>query len=190
VLIDPPALTDAGAAGACRGEQQRDHAVHRAEHAQVVDRVAALSEPLLPVSGGQPLAQIPAHRHCDQLRGDADPGAARHRSQRYFKAATTHQLNRPPADQPPHATAPRRSLALSLPVGRACGLPDHRCSRFRDRRKLLGSASVSACIACCWVSVSVCVDHNPDIVGSPSSLPVGMVAAGWSRALLAAEKYQ
>jgi hypothetical protein len=95
-LIDEPSIARGVSAWpGCVDEQGRE-ALHPAEHANVVDGDATLSEQFFHASIGQPVAQVPAHRQHDDLTGEAEPSEARSR-RRYSMVATTHQLSLPEA---------------------------------------------------------------------------------------------
>lgn len=60
----------------CGIDQQRSEPLYPPDDRDVIDHYAALSEQLFDVSVRQPVAQVPAHRHCDHLWRDAEPPLA------------------------------------------------------------------------------------------------------------------
>ena len=78
----------------------------------MVNGDAALSQQLLDVTVEQALAQIPPHRHHDDLTRKAEPSKARPQ-RRHSTVATTHQHSLPPAGHPPAQQSPGTTTMIN-----------------------------------------------------------------------------
>ena len=91
-LVDEPAVPDHMATRSRSFDQTRRETLHPPKDADMVDLDTALREEFLGIAVGQPVAQIPAHRHQDHLAREAEASERRQLRHGRRKMATTFHL--------------------------------------------------------------------------------------------------
>jgi hypothetical protein len=92
--------------------------LHPAVYRHVINLDATLSEEFFHVAVGQRVAQIPAHRHCDHLRWEPEPGETRPWSR---ATTTTHDPTLPDL-RSANATAPPKADTVRDQLGVIAGM--------------------------------------------------------------------
>jgi hypothetical protein len=76
-LVDKPPITRGMPAESGGVDQQRSEPLHPAIDRNVVDIDTALGQQFLDIAVGQAIPEVPAHRHHDHIRREAEPSEAR-----------------------------------------------------------------------------------------------------------------
>jgi hypothetical protein len=110
-LVDEPAVT-----GCVPGEpggvgQQQGEPLHPAVDRHMVDLDAAFGEEFLDIPVGQPVAQVPAHRHNDHLGREAEPGERRAGRRPGTRPNCGRHRSTLPDARSVHATEPHEEMA-------------------------------------------------------------------------------
>ena len=114
-FIDEPPISRSVPTGSCRVDKQRGEPLNPPIYGHVIHGDAPFRQQLLHVSVGQPVAQVPSHRHHDHLWWEAETGEARPRGGR-SGMTTAHQLSLPARGDPPMQQCPRDWLFRAAAV--------------------------------------------------------------------------